>query len=47
MRDATDHVTTIACSLDRAQLADRRCVWEALARVALKEPISQKLNSLV
>lgn len=37
MAEAMDHATTIACSLDPAQLADRRCVWEALARVALKE----------
>jgi hypothetical protein len=37
MSEATNHATTIACSLDPAQLADRRCTWEALARVALKE----------
>lgn len=37
MSEATDHATRIACSLDPGELADRRCVWEALARVALKQ----------
>lgn len=35
MGEETNDVT-IACSLDPSQLAERRAVWEALARVALR-----------
>jgi hypothetical protein len=37
MTETTHDATTIACSLDPAQLTDRRAAWEALAQVALKE----------
>lgn len=36
MSEETNDVT-IACSLEAAELADRRASWENLARVALKE----------